>query len=73
MLHLTNFRKAYQQQVVVQVQAFTLASGGYWLHGSNGAGKSTLLKALAGMTTFEGEMRWSDYAEQLRALSRRSG
>ena len=56
MLELTQFRKAYQQQVVLQVQTFTLAAGVYWLRGRNGAGKSTLLKALAGMTSFEGDI-----------------
>jgi ABC-2 type transport system ATP-binding protein len=56
MLELTKFRKAYQQQVVLQVEALTIPTGVYWLRGSNGAGKSTLLKALAGMTSFEGEI-----------------
>jgi ABC-2 type transport system ATP-binding protein len=56
MLELTTFRKAYQQQVVLQVEALTIPAGIYWLRGSNGAGKSTLLKALAGMTSFEGEI-----------------
>lgn len=56
MLQLTEFRKAYQQQVVLQVQAFTIAAGVYLLRGSNGAGKSTLLKAVAGMTSFEGHI-----------------
>jgi ABC-2 type transport system ATP-binding protein len=56
MLHLSNFRKAYQQQVVLQVEALTIPAEVYWLRGSNGAGKSTLLRALAGMTSFEGEI-----------------
>lgn len=56
MLELTRFRKAYQQQVVLQVEALTIPAGVYWLRGSNGAGKSTLLKALAGITSFEGEI-----------------
>ncbi|WP_022826182.1 ABC transporter ATP-binding protein [Hymenobacter norwichensis] len=56
MLHLSNFRKTYQQQVVLQVEALTIPAGVYWLRGRNGAGKSTLLKALAGMISFEGNI-----------------
>lgn len=63
MLQLTNFRKAYQQQVVIELEAFTIPAGVCWLQGSNGSGKSTLLKALAGMTSYEGNIvlqnRWN--------------
>jgi len=63
MLHLHQFRKAYQRQLVLHVEDLVLPLGVYWLRGSNGSGKSTLLKSLAGVTSYEGDIilqgRWN--------------
>ena len=56
MLQINQFRKAYQRQLVLQIEHFTIAPEIYWVQGSNGSGKSTLLKAIAGMTSFEGDI-----------------
>jgi len=56
MLHLHAFRKAYHQHLVLQIDAFTIRPGVYWLRGRNGSGKSSLLTALAGITAFEGNV-----------------
>ncbi|WP_375436338.1 ATP-binding cassette domain-containing protein [uncultured Hymenobacter sp.] len=60
MLQLTNFRKAYHHQVVLQLETFTIPAGVYWLQGSNGSGKSTLLKSIAGVTSYEGDIMLHD-------------
>ncbi|CAN5127912.1 ABC transporter ATP-binding protein [soil metagenome] len=60
MLQIKNFRKAYNTQVVLQINTFSISSGISWVRGSNGSGKSTLLKALAGITSFEGDIILND-------------
>ncbi|MVM37774.1 ATP-binding cassette domain-containing protein [Spirosoma sp. HMF3257] len=56
MLQIENFRKSYNYHVVLQVDTFTISPGIFWVRGSNGSGKSTFLKALAGITSFEGDI-----------------
>ena len=56
MLQITHFRKSYNSHVVLQIDTFTISPGMYWVRGSNGSGKSTFLKALAGITSFEGDV-----------------
>ncbi|MVM35469.1 ATP-binding cassette domain-containing protein [Spirosoma sp. HMF4905] len=56
MLQIKNFRKSYNSHVVLQIDTFTITPGIYWVRGSNGSGKSTFLKALAGITSFEGDI-----------------
>ncbi|GAB4035739.1 ABC transporter ATP-binding protein [Spirosoma jeollabukense] len=60
MLQIKNFRKAYNTQVVLQINTFSITPGISWVRGSNGSGKSTLLKALAGITSFEGDIILND-------------
>lgn len=55
MLQLTNFRKTYHSQPVLQIDFLSITSGIYWVQGVNGSGKSTLLKALAGIVCFGGD------------------
>jgi ABC-2 type transport system ATP-binding protein len=56
MLQLTNFSKSYHGRPVLRIDSFALAPGIYWLQGANGSGKSTLLKAIAGITSFTGDI-----------------
>ena len=56
MLKITNFKKSYSQDIVLQIDSLTITSGISWIRGSNGAGKSTFLKAAAGIVAFEGDL-----------------
>ncbi len=56
MLQLHNFSKTYQGRAVLRIDAFTFAPGMYWIQGANGSGKSTLLRAIAGVTSFAGDI-----------------
>lgn len=56
MLQLTNVSKSYYGRPVLRIDSFTFAPGIYWLQGANGVGKSTLLKAIAGTTSFTGDI-----------------
>lgn len=60
MLRINHFRKSYFGRPVLTIDDFTISSGIYWIRGSNGSGKSTFLKALAGITSFEGEIQLND-------------
>ena len=56
MLQIINFKKSYNNHVVLQVDDFTITPGVYWIRGSNGAGKSTFLRAVASIIPFEGNI-----------------
>lgn len=55
MLQLTNFKKSYGQTVILEIDAFQLNDGIYWLQGPNGAGKSTFFKCISGIIYFQGD------------------
>src|SRR6266700_3991484 len=59
MLQLTNIRKTYHRQLILDVPAFTLDKGLYWIKGANGSGKTTLLKMIAGLIPFEGNISFN--------------
>lgn len=56
MLHFTKFTKSYGNQLVLDIEDFTIEPGVYWIKGVNGSGKSTLLKSIGGFLHFEGEI-----------------
>lgn len=56
MLRFRNFKKAYFNKLIIEIENVDLEKGVYWIRGSNGSGKSTLLKSVAGMIPFEGEI-----------------
>ncbi|MFD2786411.1 ABC transporter ATP-binding protein [Hymenobacter rubripertinctus] len=56
MIQINKFRKTYNGRVALQIDAFTIPPGIYWVRGINGSGKSTLLKALAGIAHFQGDI-----------------
>ena len=56
MLQLNNFSKTYQGRAVLRIDSFAFSPGTYWIRGANGSGKSTLLRAIAGVTSFEGDI-----------------
>lgn len=55
MLKITNFKKSYNKDVVLQIDNLIIDSGINWIRGANGTGKSTFLKSTAGIIAFEGD------------------
>jgi len=56
MLILKSFRKAFGDQLILDVPELTFAPGIHWVKGKNGSGKSTLFNCLAGLSPFNGEV-----------------
>lgn len=56
MIKITNFKKSYKNELVLQIDDLDIASGIYWVKGANGSGKSTFLKAVAGIISFDGDI-----------------
>lgn len=56
MLKITNFKKSYNKDIVLQIDNLTIESGISWIRGANGSGKSTFLKSAAGIIAFEGDL-----------------
>ena len=55
MLKVTNFRKSYNKDIVLQIDHLNIESGINWIRGANGTGKSTFLKSAAGVISFDGD------------------
>lgn len=60
MLTLRNFKKSYNDHLVLEIPLLTFGKGASWIKGENGSGKTTLFKSLAGILPFEGEIRFED-------------
>jgi ABC-2 type transport system ATP-binding protein len=56
MLRLTQFRKAFGTQEILNIPDLTFEKGIHWIKGKNGSGKSTLFNCLAGLSPFEGQI-----------------
>ncbi|MCF0059162.1 ATP-binding cassette domain-containing protein [Dyadobacter sp. CY356] len=56
MLKITNFKKSYNKDIVLQIDNLTIESGINWVRGANGSGKSTFLKSAAGIIGFDGDL-----------------
>jgi ABC-2 type transport system ATP-binding protein len=56
MLLIENYRKAYDQQLILQIPQFAFDNGIYWIKGPNGSGKSTFFKSICGIISFQGEV-----------------
>lgn len=56
MLTFHQFKKSYNNQLIVQIENLSLDFGNYWVMGENGSGKSTLLKCIAGIVPYEGDI-----------------
>jgi ABC-2 type transport system ATP-binding protein len=56
MLRISDYRKKYQDSLVLTIPDLHLPNGIFWLKGTNGSGKSTLLKSLAGILHFDGNV-----------------
>lgn len=56
MLTFNQYKKSYNNELVVEIEKRILDEGVYWILGENGSGKSTLLKCIAGIVPYEGNI-----------------
>ncbi len=56
MLTLKSFRKAFGNQLILDVPELNFEEGTHWVKGKNGSGKTTLFNCLAGLSPFEGQI-----------------
>lgn len=56
MLVFNSFLKTYGPVTILDIPAFSLPDGIYWLKAENGKGKSTLLKTISGILPFKGSI-----------------
>jgi len=56
MLKISELRKAYHGQMVLEIPGLEFPAGIHWLQGINGSGKTTLFRSIAGMLPFEGRI-----------------
>lgn len=56
MLKLTNVKKYYGAQLILDIPHLELSARMNWLKGGNGTGKSTFMKMVAGIIPFEGSI-----------------
>jgi ABC-2 type transport system ATP-binding protein len=56
MLTFDQYKKSYNNELIVEIKNLSLDPGVYWILGQNGCGKSTLLKCIAGIVPYEGEI-----------------
>lgn len=62
MLTLHSFRKAYGDQLILDIDELHFKPGVHWIKGKNGSGKSTLFNCIAGLSPFEGKIELDGYA-----------
>lgn len=60
MLYLRDFKKRYNEKLVIEAKEYTFSKGVHWVKGQNGSGKTTLFKSVAGLLPFEGEIKLQD-------------
>ncbi|OEK03361.1 hypothetical protein BFP97_18340 [Roseivirga sp. 4D4] len=62
MLEIKNFRKAFNDRLILEIPSLHLYQGIHWFKGKNGSGKSTLFNCLAGLSPYLGEIKLSGHS-----------
>ncbi len=57
MLHLTGYKKKFNDHLILSVEDLRIPRGIHWFKGANGSGKSTFFRSVAGMIPFSGNIR----------------
>lgn len=60
MLTVQNFRKQYEDTLILSIADLTLHPGVHWVKGQNGSGKTTLFKSLSGIIPCTGLVSFDD-------------
>jgi ABC-2 type transport system ATP-binding protein len=60
MLTFHQYKKFYNNELIVEVENLSLDPNVYWILGENGSGKSTLLKCAAGLVPYKGNISCDD-------------
>ena len=66
MLEVNEFRKKYNQHLVLEITQLSISEGIHWFVGQNGSGKSTFFKSLAGIIPFEGSLLFNNLTPDQR-------
>jgi ABC-2 type transport system ATP-binding protein len=66
MLEVNEFRKKYNQHLVLEIPRLSISEGIHWFVGQNGSGKSTFFKSLAGIIPFEGSLLFNNLTPDQR-------
>jgi ABC-2 type transport system ATP-binding protein len=56
MIELAKVNKNFGSKLILDIPAFELDNGIYWIQGINGSGKTTFLKILSGIIPFSGDV-----------------
>lgn len=56
MIILTQFKKYFNDKLILDIPHFTFNEGIHWIKGQNGSGKTTLLRCMAGILPFSGSI-----------------
>ena len=60
----SQYKKLYNNELVIEIESLSLSSGVYWILGENGSGKSTLLKCIAGLIPYNGDISFQDISNK---------
>lgn len=56
MIQISNYKKAYDGHIILEIANLQLEAGVHWILGKNGSGKSTLFKSILNIIPFEGKI-----------------